>query len=216
MLKKITVILLFLLFSISEAAVIKGSLYDSELEPLKDVIVKINTIPPQYYVSKDGNYSFEVPVGNYTIRADFYFLNESYYYAEENITVVDDGEYVIDLILLPNLEIEIEEFLNESDYSFEEEQEFNFLIILIPTGVILGIFILYFLKGRKKTPPLPEDLKKMVEIIKKEGGRTTQKELREKIGVSEAKISLMISDLEDRGIVKKIKKGRGNIIILKL
>jgi uncharacterized membrane protein len=31
---------------------------------------------------------------------------------------------------------------------------------------------------------------------------------------SEAKVSLIVSDLESRGIIKKIKKGRGNILII--
>jgi uncharacterized membrane protein len=42
----------------------------------------------------------------------------------------------------------------------------------------------------------------------------TQKELREKLGLSEAKVSLMITDLEERGILKRIKWGRGNVVRL--
>ena len=29
----------------------------------------------------------------------------------------------------------------------------------------------------------------------------------------EAKVSLMLDDLEDRGLIKKIKKGRSNVVI---
>ena len=58
------------------------------------------------------------------------------------------------------------------------------------------------------------DLDKIINIIKEEGGRTTQKEIRKKIPYSEAKISLMIAELENKGTIKKIKKGRGNIIVL--
>ncbi|MHC1582167.1 MAG: helix-turn-helix transcriptional regulator [Candidatus Syntropharchaeia archaeon] len=61
---------------------------------------------------------------------------------------------------------------------------------------------------------LPEDLKEVISIIQQNGGRITQKELRKKLSLSEAKISLMITDLENRGLVTKIKKGRGNVIIL--
>jgi len=39
----------------------------------------------------------------------------------------------------------------------------------------------------------------------------TQKELRKKLPWSEAKVSLIVSDLEDRGLIKK-KKERGNIL----
>ena len=58
------------------------------------------------------------------------------------------------------------------------------------------------------------DTEGVLNFIKDEGGRTTQKDIRKKIPLSEAKISLMISELESSGDVKKIKKGRGNIIVL--
>ena len=54
----------------------------------------------------------------------------------------------------------------------------------------------------------------IIRIIKENKGRITQKDIRKQIPLSEAKISLMITELEDKGIVKRIKKGRGNIIIL--
>lgn len=62
---------------------------------------------------------------------------------------------------------------------------------------------------------LPQDLQEVVEIIKVNGGRITQRELRSRINYSEAKVSLMVSDLENRGIIEKFKKGRGNIIVIK-
>lgn len=61
---------------------------------------------------------------------------------------------------------------------------------------------------------MPDDLKQTLEMIGKAGGRITQKDLRKQLGASEAKVSLLLADLEDRGLIKKIKKGRGNIIIL--
>jgi len=69
-----------------------------------------------------------------------------------------------------------------------------------------------------KKPKIPKKesgdyLDKILELIKKEG-RITQKEIRKQIPLSEAKISLIISELEAKGIVRKIKRGRGNIIIL--
>ncbi|MFC1769333.1 helix-turn-helix transcriptional regulator, partial [Nanoarchaeota archaeon] len=53
------------------------------------------------------------------------------------------------------------------------------------------------------------------EKFKKEGGRTTQKDIRKNFPQSEAKVSLMVTDLEHKGYLEKIKKGRGNVIILK-
>ncbi len=60
-----------------------------------------------------------------------------------------------------------------------------------------------------------DDLQAIVSFIEKEGGRTTQKELRKSFPYSEAKISLMLAELEHKGTLEKIKKGRGNILILK-
>ncbi len=62
---------------------------------------------------------------------------------------------------------------------------------------------------------LPEDLKEIIDILEKLGGRMTQKDLRTRLNCSEAKVSLMITDLENRGLVHKVKKGRGNIILLR-
>ena len=61
---------------------------------------------------------------------------------------------------------------------------------------------------------LPADLQQLVDFLAKEGGRTTQKELRKQFPLSESKISLMLADLEQRGIVRKIKKGRGNVVVM--
>ncbi len=65
-----------------------------------------------------------------------------------------------------------------------------------------------------KEDTLPEDLREVIEIIESNGGRITQKELRQKVDYSEAKVSLMVADLENRGLIQKFKKGRGNVIVL--
>jgi len=59
---------------------------------------------------------------------------------------------------------------------------------------------------------LPDDLKDILELIRISGNRITQLELRKKSRYSESKVSLMLSDLEERRMIEKFKKGRGNII----
>jgi len=59
---------------------------------------------------------------------------------------------------------------------------------------------------------LPDDLKEMMNLIRANGNRITQRELRKKSPYSESKVSLMLSDLEERGLIEKFKRGRGNII----
>ena len=86
---------------------------------------------------------------------------------------------------------------------------------------ILILVLLFILYKKTKKPKIEnkvieieDDLQNMINIIKENEGRITQKDLRKKINASEAKISLMIADLESKGTIRKIKKGRGNIIIL--
>lgn len=73
--------------------------------------------------------------------------------------------------------------------------------------------------AKAETADLPatekDDAKEIVDFIKKEGGRTTQKDIRKVSSLSEAKISLIITELEHKGVIEKIKKGRGNVIVLK-
>jgi uncharacterized membrane protein len=54
--------------------------------------------------------------------------------------------------------------------------------------------------------------KQVTDILQKER-RILQRDLRKKLNVSEAKLSLLVSELEAEGKVKKIKRGRTNILI---
>ena len=62
----------------------------------------------------------------------------------------------------------------------------------------------------------PDYLNNTLEIIKKNEGRITQKKLRKKLmHLSEGKVSLILTELEHKGQIEKVKKGRGNVILLK-
>jgi uncharacterized membrane protein len=61
---------------------------------------------------------------------------------------------------------------------------------------------------------LDQYAKEVIQHLKRGGNRLTQKELREKVTIGEAKVSLVVSELESEKIIKKIKKGRANILIL--
>lgn len=67
----------------------------------------------------------------------------------------------------------------------------------------------------KKNLPLPTDLQEIMDIIRGQGGRITQKDLRSKLKYSEGKVSLMLADLERRELIEKFKRGRGNVIIIR-
>jgi len=222
-------ILLILASSMAFAANIEGTIYDIELNTAKDVIVEIDTTPKQSFVSKNGTYSFDVPIGEYIITA-----KHEQDIAQEKIIIKDDGDYNIDLILFPDFSEEVE-ILNESDLdvsTFEETDQKNYSLFYLLGFIIVMIILIAIIfnykkkletkltqeikeiKHIKKEDELEADLKELVAFIKKEGGRTTQKDLRKHFPQSEAKISLMVAELEHKGKIKKIKKGRGNIITL--
>lgn len=65
-----------------------------------------------------------------------------------------------------------------------------------------------------KELPLSRDLLRVMDVIRGHRGRITQKDLRSRLEYSEVKVSLMLSELEKRGLIKKFKNGRENIVIL--
>lgn len=231
--RKILLILALLLLCISfaSAAELKGTIYNSQLELQTDAIVEINTEPKQSFVSKDGTYSFNVPNGEYTLTAKYMNGNEIDLYAEEKISVAGGGAYTLDIILFDYLEEQEPVDFDITDELSSNRNAAAYLgIALLAFLVAASFFVVFFLRkkarrlqqhienelktDKKESVESNNDLDKIISIIKKEGGRTTQLEIRKHIPLSEAKISLMIAELEDKGIVRKIKKGRGNIIIL--
>lgn len=211
--------------SFASAATIHGSVYDLSLNKIDKAVVSVDSVPKQTIVAKDGDYSFILPVGSYTINA-----NAAQGAAEEVLEVKEEGDFTVDLILFPG----DEEELNLDDVNVELEKNNTILVIIIilvllVIGGLIWVFLLHkrilkifdvfkrekeAKKEEKKEVEVKGDLEQMLEFIKKEGGRTNQKDIRKQFGLSEAKISLMVTELEDKGKIKRIKKGRGNVIVL--
>lgn len=273
---------------------VHGSVYDwSTFNTLNNAVVEVYSTPGQAFVertvAKSGNYTFNLPPGSYLLSAKAGTPGTpGELVTTENLTITDNGDYVVDLILFPPAGLDdlakIGELENESvsptatvvpQVSPEPAQARGgglayLLIGAISIVIILVLGILAFLvlaKKRQKdqtaaameTPPqsgeeklaepaadrqpaaeelreeqpegpaqpdlspkpvspqdqlLPQDCREVVAIMEKQGGRITQLDLRKQLPYSEAKVSLIVSDLESRGLVKKIKKGRGNVLIL--
>ncbi len=204
------------------AATLQGAVYDFSLNKLTNIIVEINTQPTQRQIAINGTYSFNVPQGSYNLLAKNI---DNKILVEENITINKEGTYTLDLISFIDLEEE-QDLLNDtsldlgSDLGIVEDNGNNWfipLIIIILIALSIGYY--YFRKKKlpKKTGALEEtDLtNKVLEFMKKEQGRVTQKDLRKNFPYSEAKISLILTELESKGKIEKIKKGRSNVIILK-
>ncbi len=216
---------LLLLINIVYASTVHGNIYDIYLDKKVNTIVTINTVPKQNYISKDGYYEFKVPLGKYQIIAEYYEYNELKYSAKEEISIKDEGDYVVDLILFPSFQEEDQLIEETSQIKLETTSKdklmrltyfFIYGIFAISMIILIAGFIYYYrkTKKKKKEKDISDISDKIIEFIKTQDGRTTQKDIRKNFDLSEAKISLIISELESKGILKKIKKGRGNIIIL--
>jgi len=223
--RKIIILIILTLVFAAEAygANIHGIVYDFSLNKIKNTIIEINTQPMQRQISNDGVYSFDVPIGEYTITAKT--INGELL-VNENMNVNNEGSYTLDLISFVDI-VEEEELFNDTDLDIEPDVDLpngnNYLwIIAVISFIIIGSVAFYLYKIKKKKPSEkiediePGDLsEKVINAIKKQEGRITQKDLRKNFPYSEAKISLVLTELEAKGKIEKIKKGRSNVIILK-
>ena len=246
--KGLLAIIFLLTIPLALGATIHGKVFDYNFRLAANSIVKINTVPEQKMVAVDGSYSFTVPKGEYTLTA---FVNDEteqlVYYVEDNISVVEEGDYVRDLILFPYEDLSELDLNGEFDelIIIDEPKKTSFLLIVfyVLGGVVIIIALLVLAFGSKKekrkeepetqvaktgagaaesakaetvkpitTGEEPDELEKVLAFIKAHR-RVTQKDIRKEFPLSEAKISLIITDLESQAKVRKIKKGRGNIII---
>jgi len=212
------ILLLFLILIINSvnSATIQGSIYSWDLERIPGAIVTVDSIPEQSIVSTDGSYTFEVPLGTYTLTSEYIISGEKIASVSEEVTIRDEGKYRIDLILFPELGYEDLDELDLDNLDLESNS-INYLLAL---GVVLIIFAfaIWFKRQKPKTKKTSLDVdeaEKVLNLIINHGGRITQKDIRKSLMMSEAKISLIITELIHKNKIEKIKKGRGNIIILK-
>lgn len=222
------------------AATLRGSIYNAELSLERDVLLSVNTLPRQQLLVRNGTYALELPPGQYILLAQKGTL-----VTQEEITIDREGSFIYDIFLLPDfldeedLLAETREDILEED--LKEERKPSRLWAYLLALLIVLIALYRYGKVRKKYGPLrvfrrrvkeeqqktleqhkeeiarePGYLERTLETIKKHDGRITQRELRkEMLDLSEAKVSLILTELEHKGRIEKIKKGRGNVILLR-
>lgn len=219
-------IMVVAIFSIGFCALF-GDIYEGDnLTKIDQVLLKIeggaNT---QFLTSK--NYSINIPNGTYKITATHFRDGKIDYITKEEINF-DGGERKFDLVLIPVELYQLTPVTNESNNQptpkpVEEKQPNNELIYLAVGGVLLiAAGIIWKLKNKsprgqanadiENNTPLNKELREMINIINENSGTMYQKELREILNYSEAKMSISISELEKRGQIKRVRKGRDNLI----
>lgn len=205
---------------LSFAAVVRGTVYDLDLQPAFNAVVTVDSVPKQVYVASSSTYRFVLLPGNYTIAAK-YMEGYSLFLIEESLTIVSDGEYTVDLLLFQDMSEE--QSLLESEPAvqilFPENGDSSRLLVwgfvlLLAIALMAFFGVPAYRRSRAKIEfdSLPEEI---LGFVRKSGGRVTQKDIRKQFPMSEAKISLVLTDLEAKGSIQKIRKGKANIIVLK-
>ncbi|MBI5392191.1 hypothetical protein HZB00_04270 [Candidatus Woesearchaeota archaeon] len=221
--KKSIILMLFWIVCLAlivQAATIQGTVYDLSLKKVDNVLVEINSVPIQRMLVQQGKYQFQVPSGEYTIT-----VKEGKGFSEiveqEKTNIKDEGIFNVDLFIFPSLnestEIGIVSPTHEAEKLLSETESMNplvwvsFLLLLI----ILASFVVWKKQRKQQIQPEENSTGRIIEILKKEQGRMNQRDLRKHFPFSEAKMSLMLTELEAKGKIERIKKGRGNIIVLR-
>ncbi|HLC84227.1 MAG TPA: hypothetical protein VJH22_00355 [Candidatus Nanoarchaeia archaeon] len=229
--KSLPLILLVLALSgaSASATTLEGKVYDFSLSPVDKAVVEINTTPVQRTVTENGAYLLEVKGGDYTLTAKSISQGVTFAQAQEQVLLPSEGRFTLDIILFPEIMEDVEPVIQpEEDIKdiFERPADEYFFIyralfIIAVAFAAWGGYVWYQRKNAKEheeendEPVASKDLNTLLAIIKNNDGRITQKDLRKELPYSEAKVSLMLDELESQDKVKRIKKGRGNIIVLR-
>ncbi len=88
----------------------------------------------------------------------------------------------------------------------------------IAAVLVLGAYLLFIRLNRENISDvfeeLSEDQQKVVDLLVEEDGEMLQKDLVEELDYSKAKVSGLVSELTDEGILVKQKKGRSNLLTI--
>jgi uncharacterized membrane protein len=220
----ITAMLLLFFSQIAQGATIYGNIYDPVLKKVNNAVVEIDTNPKQKLLAINGTYQFSIPPGDYRITAQF--LRGSVRLAtEENITIIDDGFYILDLFLYTDLDTDY--YFNDTDFdvsppAFDSPRNYTLFAVLVM--LIIASALTYYIRENtiikkrqiEESNILDDDLKKILSLLRKNKGRLSQKDIGRHFAYTDAKISLMITELEDKKIVRRVKRGRSNIIFLNI
>jgi uncharacterized membrane protein len=90
-----------------------------------------------------------------------------------------------------------------------------FISVLI---LVAGVYLFTRREGEVRTIEriLTPDEKEIVSALQKRKDRkATQAELRKELGFSKAKLSVLLSKMQERNLIQKIKVGRTNLVFLK-
>lgn len=199
----LAVLALLLIVGCSSPAFVHGDIYSSSLEELDGTLIRLEGRFSYQLVVPGSNYSIFLPEGSYTISASQFDEHGGLLlYAQQDIMVGGEDQE-IDLILYP------------------PNQD-----ILLAVGIMAILAAVFLFANRRwrardkqtgtrkstESHALDGDALKVLAALESSDNRATQKELRQSLRFSDAKLSLILTELEQTGRVKKFRRGRANII----
>ena len=224
---------LLILSAISVAGFVHGDIYRSDLQPLNRTVIRIEGPFTYQMVSDKGNYSIFLPEGNFTITASSSDESGRTIFLASDQIKVGTNDQRLDLVLkkastlwdysLPIAIILVliavfiwaNRFWNHPSKNTERSASGTTDKIQTPGEPANEIQGTLPESPKKQVPLRPEldsDAKKVLSVLDSSEGRSTQKELRESLNFSDAKMSLILSELESSCYIKRFKRGRGNVI----
>ena len=184
--------------SLCSAAYVYGDIYQKDLQKLNQTVVRIEGDFSYQVVTEKANYSVFLPEGEYLITAT---SHDGAHAIQEKISVGQQDQ---------KLDLVLKETGND---------------IPLYLGVLLLLAVAFIWSNRywrtrkpepqkeqKATYVLDEDAEAVLKILDSFEGRATQKELREALKFSDSKLSLILTELENVGKIKKFKRGRANVV----
>jgi len=90
------------------------------------------------------------------------------------------------------------------------------LLAIIGIFALLSFFFFYSRSGNKVIGYLNENERRVIDVIRRHGGKVSQKKICIETDFSKAQVSRILKDMEERGLIRRIKKGRSCDVILKV
>jgi len=101
------------------------------------------------------------------------------------------------------------------------ESFFTQAIVIAFLGIAIGVGLTYFgpkivtrirAIGKVKFVGVTSEEEEVLEVIRQKGGSCPQKDLYTEFDMSQAKVSLILNNLEERGLVRRLREGRENVV----
>ncbi|MGY5853011.1 MAG: MarR family transcriptional regulator [Candidatus Thorarchaeota archaeon] len=94
-------------------------------------------------------------------------------------------------------------------------------VLIALLGIAIGVGLTYFGPkilyrirriGKVRFIGVTSEEEEVLEVIRQKGGSCPQKDLYTEFDMSQAKVSLILNNLEERGLVRRLREGRENVV----